>query len=109
MYLSVFFGLLAGHRDLSCLQLLFRDYGRYDAAQLRFRGKHKLAENLYVRQDGTRAYFFDTADLERLGTEAGFEVLEIRAICRTYVNRKEGVGAPRVWMHARFRKPTGKQ
>jgi methyltransferase-like protein 6 len=91
--------------DCVPVQLLFRDYGRYDAAQLRFRGKHKLAENLYVRQDGTRAYFFDTADLTKLAVDAGFEVLEIRAICRTYVNRKEGVGVPRVWMHARFQKP----
>lgn len=40
------------------LQLMIRDYGRYDAAQLRFRGHQKLDEHLYVRQDGTRAYFF---------------------------------------------------
>ncbi len=40
-------------------QLLFRDYGRYDAAELRFRrGQHKLADHFYVRSDGTRAFYF---------------------------------------------------
>ena len=38
--------------------MLIRDYGLYDHAMLRFAPGHKLTDNFYVRQDGTRAYYF---------------------------------------------------
>lgn len=86
-------------------KLFFRDYGRYDQAQLRFRSGHKLQENFYVRGDNTRAYYFTTEELADICAEAGLVPVENEYIRRQYVNRQQDVVRFRVWVHGIFQKP----
>ncbi|KAH8738723.1 hypothetical protein FG386_000514 [Cryptosporidium ryanae] len=77
--------------------LLFRDYGRYDLAQLRFAksNKSKITDNFYVRNDGTFAYYFTTEEVETLFENSGFKVISNSYCLREVTNRKTNVSMKR--------------
>lgn len=113
-------------------QVLFRDYGRGDLAQVRFKKGRYLADNFYIRGDGTRVYFFDKAELEYLWSEwtpdrgvpfvnqegdaqdappmstghkdGLFEILNLGIDRRLIVNRNRKLKMYRCWMQGHYRK-----
>lgn len=84
--------------------VLFRDYGLYDMAQIRFKPGHKIAENFYMRQDGTRSYYFSTEEIEHIFLEEGFETLVNAYAHRRTINAKEEIDVPRIFVQSKFRK-----
>ena len=114
-------------------EVLFRDYGRGDLAQVRFKKGRWIGDNFYIRGDGTRVYFFEEDELRHIwsttsidkrvenntnegstsletdGTEhgnaVGFEILNLGTDRRMLVNRQRKLKMYRCWMQGRFRKP----
>lgn len=86
--------------------LLFRDYGLYDMAQVRFKPGHKISENFYMRQDGTRSFYFSVDFTEKLFTEVGFVVVENTYVHRRTVNKKENVDVGRIFVQSKLTKAT---
>lgn len=86
--------------------LLFRDYGLHDMAQIRFKAGNKIGDKFYMRQDGTRSYYFSTEELEEIVRKAGFEVIVNDYIHRKTVNIKENVDKDRIFVQSKFTKPT---
>lgn len=116
-------------------EVLFRDYGRGDLAQVRFKKGRYLEENFYIRGDGTRVYFFEKEELEEIfsgvseatsaqseqneendqaqGPHPGtvlakrprFDVLNLGIDRRMLVNRQRKLKMYRCWMQGRFQKP----
>ncbi|XP_071503082.1 tRNA N(3)-cytidine methyltransferase METTL6-like [Diadema antillarum] len=82
--------------------VLFRDYGLYDHAMLRFSKGHKISDHFYVRQDGTRAYYFTTEYLRDIFHQAGFDEVVNEYVYRETVNKKEGLSVPRVFVQSKF-------
>lgn len=87
--------------------LFFRDYGKFDLAQLRFAAKKKvkLGENFYVRSDNTRSYFFEENDLNTLFEAAGFITESSETLYRLVENKKQEKQMHRVWIQCKYRKP----
>ena len=95
-------------------EVLFRDYGRGDLAQVRFKKGRYLEENFYIRGDGTRVYFFEKDELIKIWTgkeiegaesgNTGFEIVNLGVDRRLLVNRAKQLKMYRCWMQGRFRK-----
>lgn len=85
--------------------LLFRDYGLHDMAQIRFKAGNKIGDNFYMRQDGTRSYYFTTHQLDDIVRNIGFEVVVNEYIHRKTINIKENVDKDRIFVQSKFKKP----
>lgn len=81
--------------------ILFRDYGRYDLTQLRFKGGRLLDENFYIRGDGTRVYFFTEEELQQIFGSV-FKTIKIGTDRRLMVNRQRKLKMYRIWLQAHF-------
>ncbi|KRY41924.1 methyltransferase domain protein [Trichinella spiralis] len=87
-------------------QLLFRDYGLYDMAQLRFKNGQCISDNFYVRRDGTRVYFFTCDEVDCLFKSVGLQKDEMHIDRRLQVNRFKQLKMYRVWIQCIYTKPT---
>lgn len=102
-------------------KVLFRDYGRNDLAQVRFKSGRYLDENFYIRGDGTRVYFFEESQLGEMFTGkldeksdlpgkdiedgyGGFKVESLATDKRMIVNRTRQIKMHRRWLQAVFEK-----
>lgn len=83
--------------------VLFRDYAIYDKAMLRFDEKSKICDQFYVRQDGTRAYFFTKSRLLNLFTEEDlFDCQSIDYIERETLNNATKDQHSRIFLQGKF-------
>lgn len=86
--------------------ILFRDYAIHDKAMLRFKCESRICDQFYVRQDGTRAYFFKKEELIELFEQSGFECQSIVYVDRETINRASNERLIRRFIQAKFtRKP----
>lgn len=82
--------------------VVVRDYGLNDHAMIRFGRDARLGDRFYVRQDGTRAYYFDLNELAEIFESVGFKCVSKEYLHRITINHKKGLKVPRIFVQGRF-------
>jgi len=85
--------------------IFFRDYAKYDLAQLRFKLGQCIGNNHYVRRDGTLSYFFSMEEAAELFESVGMVKRQLHIDSRLIVNRKRRLRMYRMWLQGCFVKP----
>jgi len=93
---------------------MIRDYAVNDYSMIRFEPGHKIDEKFYMRQDGTRTFFFTIEELDSLFLKTYqtksdnddsfclFEKNQNEYVFRETVNFKENLRVPRVFIQSKF-------
>ena len=88
--------------------VLFRDYGTYDLAMLRFINKRKgildLDQMVFKRGDNTLACFFETEKLTPLMEKCGFQCIKTEYCTVQSKNVKRDLVMRRVFVNAIYQK-----
>lgn len=90
--------------------LFFRDYASGDMRQEKFLKRGQIASGdethrLFLRGDGTYAYFFEAEELRTLFETAGLICESCDYEERVVQNRKDNIEMRRRWLQASFKKP----
>lgn len=90
--------------------LFVRDYAEGDMREVKFTQRGQGVEcvegsgRLFLRGDGTFAYFFEAEELRKLLEASGLICETCEYVDREVYNRKEQMLMRRRWIHAKFRK-----
>eukprot|EP00892_Ulva_mutabilis_P007510 jgi/Ulvmu1/5130/UM021_0147.1 len=90
--------------------VVVRDYAAGDLAEQRLSShgsQRKLADNFYIRGDGTRCYYFTQESLCQPFVEEGLVCRDVHVHSRVVLNRKTGSRMRRRWIQAVFCMPPG--